>query len=33
MYYFGLSNEFIEFPRYTKSMRPNFCIGIKKKLK
>jgi hypothetical protein len=33
MYYFGLSNEFVEFPTDTKSMRHYFCIGIKKKIK
>ena len=32
-YYFGLSNEFKEFPDVTKSMRHYFCIGIKKKIK
>jgi hypothetical protein len=33
IYYFGLSNEFVEFPEDTKSMRHYFCIGIKKKFK
>lgn len=32
-YYLGLSNEFDEFPKATKSMRHYFCIGIEKKLK
>jgi len=32
LYYFGLSNEFVEFPKNTKSMRHYFCIGIKNKL-
>jgi hypothetical protein len=32
-YYFGLSNEFDQFPETTKSMRHSFCIGIKRKLK
>jgi hypothetical protein len=32
-YYFGLSNEFIQFPNETKSMRHNFCLGIQRKLK
>ncbi len=31
-YYLGLSNEFIEFPEFTKSMRHYFCIGIQKTL-
>ena len=33
LYYFGLSNEFVESPEDTKSMRNYFCIGIKKKIK
>jgi hypothetical protein len=33
LYYFGLSNEFIEFPEDTKAMRHYFCIGIKKTIK
>lgn len=32
-YYFGLSNEFDEFPDETKSMRHYFCIGLQRKLK
>jgi|WetSurSiteA1Bulk_404760.scaffolds.fasta_scaffold25536_3 hypothetical protein len=32
-YYFGLSNEFQEFPEYIKSMRHYLCIGIIKKIK
>jgi len=32
-FYFGLSNEFIEFPEATKSIRHFIGIGIKKKLK
>ena len=32
LYYIGLSNEFIEFPTTTKSMRHYFCIGVKKKV-
>jgi hypothetical protein len=32
-FYYGLSNEFIEFPEYTKSMRHYFCIGLEKKIK
>lgn len=31
-YYFGLTNEFDEFPKKTKSMRHYFCIGIQRKL-
>jgi hypothetical protein len=31
-YYFGLSNEFDEFPEVAKSIRHYFCIGIKMKL-
>ncbi|HYX09502.1 MAG TPA: hypothetical protein VE912_22420, partial [Bacteroidales bacterium] len=33
LYYFGLSNEFVDFPENTKSMRHYICIGIKKKIK
>jgi len=33
MYYFGLSNEFVEFPNETKSMRHYLSIGLKKKFK
>ncbi|MBN2779330.1 MAG: hypothetical protein JXR36_16995, partial [Bacteroidales bacterium] len=29
-FYFGLTNEFQEFPYITKSMRHCFCIGIEK---
>ena len=32
-FYYGLSNEFIEPPEQTKSVRHYFCIGIQKKLK
>jgi hypothetical protein len=32
-YYFGLSNEFDEFPEATKSMRHYFCIGLQRKIK
>lgn len=32
-YYFGLSNEFDEFPEATKSMRHYFCVGIQRTLK
>jgi len=32
-YYFGLSNEFYEFPKVTKSMRHYFCIGLQIKIK
>ena len=32
-YYFGLSNEFDEFPEQTKSMKHYFCIGIQKRLR
>ncbi len=32
-YYFGLSNEFDEFPEATKSMRHYFSIGLQRKLK
>jgi len=32
-YYFGLSNEFDEFPEYTKSMRHYFCVGLQRKIK
>jgi len=32
-FYYGLTNEFIEFPEQTKSMRHYFCIGIEKRLK
>ena len=32
-YYFGLSNEFDEFPEATKSMRHYFSIGIQRKIK
>lgn len=32
-YYFGMSNEFDEFPQETKSMRHYFCLGIKTKFK
>jgi hypothetical protein len=32
-YYFGLSNEFDEFPESTNSMRHYFCIGIQGKIK
>lgn len=31
-YYFGLSNEFDEFPEATKSMRHYFCIGLQRKI-
>jgi hypothetical protein len=31
-YYFGLTPEFSEFPRETRSMRLYVCLGIKKKL-
>lgn len=31
LYYFGLSNEFVEFPKETKAMRHYFCVGLKKK--
>ena len=31
-YYFGLSNEFEEFPQETKSMRHYFCIGFQIKI-
>ena len=30
LYYFGISDEFIEFPKETKSIRHYFCVGIKK---
>ena len=33
LYYFGLSNEFIQFPENTKSMKHYFCLGIKKNIK
>jgi hypothetical protein len=33
LYYFGLSNEFDEFPERTKSKRQYFCLGIEKKIK
>ena len=33
LYYFGVTNEFVEFPEETKSMRHYFCIGLKKKFK
>jgi len=33
LYYFGLSNEFVEFPEETKSIRHYICIGIKYKIK
>jgi hypothetical protein len=32
-YYFGLSNEFDEFPEATKSMRHFFCVGLQRKIK
>jgi hypothetical protein len=32
-YYFGLTNEFDEFPEATKSMRHYFCIGLQRKIK
>lgn len=32
-YYFGLSQEFIEFPEETKSMRHQFSVGFQRKLK
>ncbi|MDA3911193.1 MAG: hypothetical protein PF448_07545 [Bacteroidales bacterium] len=32
-YYFGLSNEFDQFPEATKSMRHYFCIGLQRKIK
>lgn len=31
-YYFGLLNEFDEFPETTKSMRHYFCIGLERKI-
>lgn len=31
LYYFGLSDEFVEFPEETKSMRHHLCVGIKKR--
>jgi hypothetical protein len=33
LYYFGLSNEFVEFPEETKAMRHYLCIGLKKDFK
>lgn len=32
-FYYGLTNEFTEFPEETKSIRHYFCIGIEKRLK
>lgn len=32
-YYFGLTNEFDEFPEATKSKRSYFCIGLQRKIK
>lgn len=31
-FYIGLTNEFIEFPQITKSMRHYFCVGLQRKL-
>lgn len=32
-FYYGLTNEFVDFPEETKSMRHYFCIGVEKRLK
>lgn len=32
-YYFGLSNEFDEFPEATRSMRHYFCLGLQRTIK
>jgi hypothetical protein len=32
-FYYGLTNEFVDFPEETKSIRHYFCIGVEKRLK
>lgn len=32
-YYYGLMDEFVEFPKKTRSMRHYFCIGLQRKIK